>query len=242
MNTTHQQYRETQDGIYAKIAAAQAEVGVTDTLHNDVAVPQGAFLVAWRHPESITAGVEEVSLAVASVAQAVTYGRHNLHTTLSDHGLTPNLVINPAVNSDHEETLDALARSVHDGLDATGFRVANASRVAFDRYITNGKAVIAPGQGNDEFLDINAAVKAASATQGIADGNGLKGAWGAHMTVNRFAAESTVEAAADVVAMLDQAAEIGVSNPIAIDVGYLAVSAEEGFVFTTHERFPIVRE
>lgn len=239
--STHEAYQEKQNGIYAGIEARGEALGVEAGLVSDVTEAQGAYLVAWRHPEGITSQVEEISHAVGSLASALTYDRASLHTTLSDLGLAPGLVIDPRNNRDHEDILDMLANSVKAGLDTAGHRAIADRQIAFNRYITNGRAVIAPGQASNEILDINASVKAASAQLGVNGGDGLKGSWGAHMTVNRFTTESDLGTAANVVDSLRNAPEIGLSVPTAIDVGYLAVS-RNGFTFTTHERFPLNRE
>jgi hypothetical protein len=240
MNSAHITYRQKQNGIYAGIKKAHDQLGTTTNIENDVKEPQGAYLIAWRHPEIITSGVSEVSFTIASLTKALTYDSRTLHTTLSDHGLAPGLSVNPAANADHAETLDSLTKAVRSGLDSVGPHAIGDRKIAFGGYISNGKSVIAPGQANDEVLDINEAVKQASAAQGIDGGAGLRGAWGAHMTVNRFTADADGETSHHLAALLDTAPRIGESLPIAIDVGYLAVS-QAGFEFTTHERFPLVR-
>jgi len=237
----HEVFREKQDNIYAGIATKGEDLGITQGLESDVTEAQGAFLVAWRHPEIVAGRMEEASLAIASVANALTYTRSTLHTTLSDYDLAPGLHIDPVHSLDHEETLDTLTFAVKRGLDTAGARAIAGRRIAFSSLITNGKSVIAPGQPSDELLTINNAVKRASSDLGIANGEGLRGSWGAHATINRFTEPSSIETAARVIAKMHEFKELGLSRPTAIDVGYLAVNAQ-GFAFTTHSRFPLERE
>lgn len=237
MKTSHEAYRATQDSIYNKIQQGGSELGVTTSLRNDVKEPQGAYLVAWRHPESITRAVGDVSHAVAEHANALTYDETNLHTTLSDYGLAPELIINPEEDFDQKAVLEALVKSVKAGLDNAGRRAIAERQIAYDRYATNGGSVIAPGQANDEVLDIRSAVLEASAREGVP----LKGSWGNHMTVNRFTGTANLEAAAAIMSLLNHAPKIGTSAPTSIDVGYLQVDPDK-FTYTTHTRFPLDRE
>jgi hypothetical protein len=238
-------YEAKRDSIYDKIDQAGLGLGDTDVLQADVTGQQGAYLVAWRHPEYITGRVEEVSAAVgeAAAGNAITYNRDSLHTTLSDHLLAPDLVIDPAEDMSHADMLDSLAVAVKRGLDSAGARAIEERRIDFDRFITNGKAVLLAGRGSREIFEINAAVKAASADIGINNGEGLHGSWGDHMTVNRMTARSDLATAQRVANILSakNRGTIGRSVPHAIDVGYLAVS-QEGFTFTTFERFALNRE
>jgi len=234
---THAAYREKQNGIYANIENAGAGLGTTDTTQSDVKEPQGAYLVAWRHPESITSPVEDISLAVGNLATAITYDRDSLHTTVSDYGPAPNLIIRPQDNVDQEIILATLAESVKQGLDNAGRRAIAERAIAYDRFITNGKSVIAPGQANGEALDIRQAILDASIGTSVE----LKGSWGNHMTVNRFTSESSLGAAARILGLLRDAPTIGESRPTSIDVGYLSVDKDR-FTYTTHERFPLDRE
>jgi hypothetical protein len=233
----YEAYRQKQNGIYTNIERTGSSLGETETTRNDVNEAQGAYLIAWRHPNRITIPVEDTSLSVGALVSAITYNRHNLHTTVSDYGLTPGLVINPETDRGHDEMLDTLTNTVRSGIDAAGIRAVSESRIGFHRYITNGKSVIAPGQANDEALDIRQSILASGADHGI----DLKGSWGNHMTVNRFTDESSLEAAAKIVGLLRSAPNIGVSRPTSIDVGYLSVDSEH-FAFTTHARFPLDRE
>lgn len=233
----HETYREKQNTIYANIEKAGENLGVSDTLQSDIQEPQGAYLIAWRHPNRIAVPVEEASLSIGALASAVTYNRHSLHTTISDYGLTPNLIIDPSVNYDQDEMLDTLTNVVRSGIDNAGQRAVNESRIGFNRFVTNGKSVIAPGQPSDEVLDIRSAIIASGAEHGI----DLKGSWGNHMTVNRFTDESTLDAAAKIVGLIRGLPRIGVSRPTAIDVGYLSVDKDH-FAYTTHSRFPLDKE
>lgn len=233
----HNAFRAKQDGIYAKIATAGANLGITDTLRNDVKESQGAYLVAWRHPDYITEPISEASWAVGLLADAVVYGRDNLHSTISDYDLRANLTVKPDENEYHKNILELLSGAVKSGLDKVGWDDIKNRSIEFDQLITNGGSVIAPGQANDETLDLRSAILTASRKRGI----DLGGSWGSHMTVNRFTAESDLPTASRVARVLGKVPTIGKSVPTAIDVGYLRVS-QDAFRFTTYERFPLNHE
>ncbi len=136
---------------------------------------------------------------------AVKYGKDNLHTTLSDHELSPNGSIDPYHNADQLHILDTLASSVSQGIEEAGARAVQTRGVDLGRLVTNRKTVVALGQPTEGLWIMNEQVKVASANLGITNpkGKGLKGAWGAHITVNRILEDTTPEVAHPVAELLD---------------------------------------
>lgn len=240
-STLREAFRTKQDGIYNGIRSKHEELGKTLSIANGVDVAQGAYLVAWRHPEKIATGLEEISLAVSGVANALVYTKANLHTTLSDLGLSPNLVINPDENADQQEVLDLLVAAVKLGLDRADRHAVSDRQIVIGDNISDGKAVIATGQPSDGLLDVTHSVIEASRIAGVDNGKGLHGSWGVHSTINRFTQVTDLETARMVREFLDSTRGIGPSVPTALDVGHLTVNAS-GFTYTTYESFPLGHE
>lgn len=101
--------------------------------------------------------------------------------------------------------------------------------------LTNGKTIIAAGIPTESVWAINQGVKLAGSELGIE----LKGAWGAHLTVNRFLEAQTKEELTPLLELINKAPTLGLTTPTAIDVGYFHTDPSNGFVFTTHERFDL---
>lgn len=228
-------FRETQEAIYQRFRTSMATLGETAT--NAVAIAlQGGFLIALRHPDDITEQAAGISSQVAALTPAITYDGSVLHTTVSDYGLAEGRHIDPTSTAD-KATLDLLCRVVSLGLQGIDFRNMQQRRIYFSSPFANEATVIAPGYGNDALLDINESIRSASMRAGINDGQGLRGAWGSHMTLNRFTRTLRAGQGQDVANLLITTPPLGNAVPTAIDVGHLQVSSQ-GFFFTPYERFP----
>jgi len=239
INPDFQAFLVKQNGIYDNMAATSDTIGDTVGVERDPGTePQSAFLVAWRHPEHITDGVEELSFAVNSLHRAFIFTAGNAHSTLSDHDLQRDRIITPE-SPDHNATLVALSRAVRNGLDAVSKDTIDGRGVTFGKAVSNGKTVVSLGQPSEDLWRINQAVKQASASEEINDGAGLKGTWGSHMTVNRFLANYSPEDSRQLANVLHRTPDLGHSKPTAIDVGYFHADPDNGFTYTTHERFDL---
>jgi len=228
---------EKQDEIYNKFRVATENLGVTQGTERDPGVdPQGAFLVAWRFPDQLTASVEEFSLEVRDIINAIPYGRESAHTTVSDFGLAPNLVVNPA-QKEEGEVLDTLAKSVKKALEITSDQEIGACGVEFTENLHNGKTMIAAGIPTETVWQINQQVLAQSHELGIP----LKGTWGGHMTTSRSLERHPTDSPQvnDLVKLMKDSSAFGQTKPVAIDVGYFRMSPDEGFTFHTYERFEL---
>lgn len=235
MLQTYDQFTANQNRIYGNFRSAHDATAVDGLQRDPGTEPQAAFLIAWRYPETLTARIEEISLAVDAIIRSVTYGPHNAHTTVSDYGLQRDLVIVPASGSDHEETLDTLVSVVRSGINASHPHDLSDRVVQFERLLTNGKTVVASGQANRATWAVNEAIK------GAAVGVELKGSWGNHMTVNRFLEDSVPEDAFPLTAYLGNVPLLGSAIPTSIDVGYFQTDPVQGFNLTTYERFDLSR-
>lgn len=235
----HDTFRANQARIYDNFSNAHSALGKSSILSGSIP-NQGAFLIALRHPDEITEQAEAISLGVANLFPAITYRHANLHTTVSDYDLAPDLSIDPEKNKSHRTTLDSLCKIVRTGLKAVDHRTLSARNITFDRARANTSSVIAPGFGNDATLDIRQAILNASVGTDIKEGIGLSGAWGLHMTLNRFIGTSSLQQAGAIIDTLDESQKIGVSVPTRVDVGYLKVS-EAGFSFTPYEQIDFAK-
>lgn len=233
-------FREKQSSIYDRFAATQKTLGKDAILSGNV-TPQSAFLVAFRHPNSIAEPTESFSAAVhgalatpGSEVSSLVYDKASLHTTLSDFGLGEGL-IDPD-NPEDRKILDALALAVQRGLGDVGLRTILQRAVSFEKPLVNANSAIIAGDANDAVLDIIGAVRGAS--QNTLRGDGLKGSWGAHMTAARFHGTSTLPQAGMVAELAQSTKAIGKSAPTSVDVGWLEVNPK-GFTYNVHESFPL---
>ena len=236
----HEAFCAKQEQVYANFASATGKLGSGALAFSGIIVPQGAFLVAFRHPESITGPVGKLSHDLASVVPSLDY-TDQLHTTISDHGLENDREIS-LDDPDDRKTLDTLAGAVSDALQATDRRTISKRNITFGSPLANAGSIIVPGRGNDALINLFEAVKSTSQnnkfTQ-VLGGTGLKGPWGAHMTIGRIRTEQVDPAAQRAaIELIHDTPEIGQSAPPSIDVGWLQASPE-GFTYQTYERFDL---
>lgn len=234
MPKAYNAFIEKQNQIFDKFRATTAQLGDQGVEVDHGADPQGAFLVAWRYPESTTGLVEEFSLEASNIIDAITYGKNNAHTTISDYNLQPNLVIQPA-NLEHGEVLDVLAKAVKRALEASGKQQISGCEVEYTDMPTNGKTIIAAGVPTESIWQINQQILTESSDLGIQ----LKGSWGSHMTTSRFLESKPAGSRAvhDLMNLLQNTPAIGRAVPTSIDVGYFHIDPQNGFVFTPYEQF-----
>ncbi len=235
---SYESFLEKQNGIFSEFHETHANIGVTRGIEKDPGTdPQGAFLVAWRYPDKINTLVEELSLEIADVANAIPYGPQNAHTTISDLELNPNYVIVPDMHIDEKETLDILSGAVQKALDLSGRETINSCEVDFISNLTNGKSVVATGIPTESVWQINQQVLSESAKAGA----GLTGTWGTHMTMSRFleGQDTQSKSVTELMKLLNKTPPIGPAKPSTIDVGYFYTTPTEGFVFTPYNRFEL---
>lgn len=235
---SYESFLEKQNAIFSELHETHTNVGVTRGIEKDPGTdPQGAFLVAWRYPDTINTLVEELSLEIADVVTAIPYGPQNAHTTISDLELNPNYVIAPDVHLDEKETLDILSGAVQKALDLSSRETINSCAVEFTSNQTSGKSVIATGIPTESVWQINQQVLSESAKAGA----GLTGTWGTHMTMSRFleGQDAQSKSVTELMKLLDNTPPIGHAKPSTIDVGYFYTTPGQGFVFTPYNRFDL---
>ncbi len=236
---TFNDFLESQGQVYDKFRATSAEVGVSRGIEKDPGTePQGAFLVAWRYPDEKSALIQEFSLEISDLVAAIPYGIDNAHTTVSDYGLKPELVINPGDNIDHQEILSNLGLAVRKALDISENSKVSGFGVEFEDTPTNGKSIIATGIPTESIWQLNQQILKQANALGI----DLGGSWGTHMTVSRFLEDKPTEsrAVAGLMKLIKETPAIGPIKPVAIDVGFFH-SSPDGFKFTTSDRFEIAK-
>lgn len=233
-------FRTKQADIYDSFAETQKTLGPTAILSGNV-MPQGAFLVSFRHQDDIIEPTTNFSHRVhnaldtpSSTISSLVYDKEVLHTTLSDYHLSRALV--DPENPEDRRILDALSRALKLGIKTVGLSDIRKRVIDFDRPLVNTNSAIVPGYANDAILRIIGAVR--SASKDTLGGEGLKGSWGNHMTAARFHGSSTLEQAGGVAELACTTEPIGKSAPIAIDIGYIQVNPS-GFHYTTNERFAL---
>lgn len=235
---SYEAFIDNQAHIFRNIHNTHDEVGVSHGIENDPGTnPQGAFLIAWRYSDKISALVEELSLEVADLIPALTYGPENAHTTISDLDLSRGYIIDPNTHIAEKETLDTLCGAVHKTLNAVGREAIDNCTIEFTNNLTTGRSVVATGIPTEAVWRINQQVLSESEKSGI----GLRGTWGTHMTMSRFLEDYDTESQSvtDLKQLLDDTPAIGPAKPTTIDVGYFYTTPTEGFVFTPYNRFDL---
>ena len=97
-------FLETQESIYAQFR--DVSVIEKEGLVPKIPKQQGGYLIAFRHPNSITDVVGEFSHMVSRIVPSIAYDSKNAHTTVSDFQVQDNFL--PNVN-----TLEKLAEVIH---------------------------------------------------------------------------------------------------------------------------------
>lgn len=216
-------FLEKQNEIYGKFEAGREKVLSEGTkVHN--LEGKGGYLVAFRHPPDVLLGIEKVSARVNEYVKSVLYGRQNIHSTIADADIRDNFQPDRSVLVD-------LAR----GVEGSNLMQALSGRnIRYSSFLVNQDSVIAKGIPNRELWALMAQINA-----NIADGSVKpRAAWGAHVTVARFAQSVSGPKCRELVEYLDSVPPIGDSHPWSVDVGYFSVR-DGRFDVTTFKSFDL---
>ncbi|HSX29836.1 MAG TPA: hypothetical protein VLE73_04740 [Candidatus Saccharimonadales bacterium] len=238
-------FLDKQYGIYEKAfdtPHAQALAGQLALKPDGGAVNKSAYLVAWRFPEIVSMDIEDASLGVNAIAQAVTYSTENAHSTLSDHLLVNRETGDPNQEPD-PEVLEMLSKAVKQGLNATSRRDRQGIGIVYyDGYRTNATTTVALGLPTNGLYIARNNVIQASADLKIVNSKGdmgLAGGWGTHMTVSRNIHPQEPIITQRIAEFLDNQPPIGLAIPSTLEVGHFNVDTRNGFQYTPYEAYEL---
>ena len=224
-----------QEQIYARFRAQEAVVR-QQGLIPDAAVQNelGGFVIAWKHPPSRARAVAELSREIGEIVPVMEYSAWSVHTTLSDHRVSPGFEVNVG-SEEHWNTLQALSagakKAVHDAADKN---LPQCEVHYTAPWLCNQTTVIAQGVPNVAFMALGDAVRSACQERGIE----LRPPWGAHITVARFRTRADPKKAESLLQLLQATSPIGTSVPETLEVGSFSM-AGGNFTYEVHQRLPL---
>ena len=177
----------------------------------------GGFLVVWKHSPRTSKAAAELSRTISDVVPALLYPEEGIHTTVSDYQVVPGLVVD-RTNPAHEDALSKLAQGVREAL--MEISLPEPCAINYIGWLYNATTVIAEGIPNSSLISVNEAIQNACARHSIE----LRAPWGAHITVSRFLEKVPADRLPDLFQLLNSARPLGMSRPVAVEVGYFRIS------------------
>lgn len=215
------EFVEKQKSIYENSFDAKS-IAETGILPSNAVNERDGYLVVLRHPTDIVERVSSFTDRIAEVVPVMPYTRDNTHTTIFAQGMQHR----PA--SEHsmdQRIIDQLSESITEEDDLNGVTIP------YQDWLYNKDSVIVKGIAGVDFVGLANKVLSACSV--------AKGPWGGHITSARFTNERDAEGLYEFFDLMDEAPEIGTSNPEYLDVVYVQV--EDGKVsLETQERFSLV--
>jgi hypothetical protein len=213
-----------QNSVYADFRAW------TDSLTELVADPciassRAGYIVAFRHNVEVMEPFSRFTASLRRSIPTVPYDASNGHTTITVHEKRPLAGFQP-----DPATLAALCRAVRQ-IDR---QLCRQVRIDFQDWYLGPESVIVAGLPNDAFWEVGRQLRAA----GLEYGLNLRMPWGAHMTAARFTKDCDADTVAILRRELRNAPVLGISAPIAIEVGCYT-SGIEGFALKAVETFAL---
>ena len=214
-----QEFLTGQDEIYARFRdTSKFDTGGTKP---NIPVSQGAYLIAFRHPDAITEKIEKFSRRLSQVIPLIVYNSSAIHTTISDFGVSEDFI-------PEESTFRRLCDVVGNAV------ITKSPAISYPGWLYNQDTIILAGTPDQAFLDVAEGV----CSSGRRKGFDLRLPWGAHITADRFSEQRSPAELRDFVTLMKEAPVLGVSVPKYIDVACLNLSPR-GFAITTYERFDL---
>ncbi len=230
-----EEFLAKQEQVYARFRAQEAVVrqkglNIDAAVYNEL----GGFVIAWKHPVATARAVAELSRKIGKIVPAMEYPAWSVHTTLSDHMVSPGFRVS-AGSEEHWDILEALSASVKKAvLDAADKNLQQCEIHYSAPWLCNQTTVIAQGIPNVAFMALGDAVRSACKERGVA----LRPPWGAHITVARFRTQTDPKKAESLLQLLQATSPIGTSVPEALEVGFFSM-AGGNFTYEVHQRLPL---
>lgn len=223
---TYLEFLENQNTIYLRLSNDRT-LTENGTVPNPNIKNTGGYLIALRHPSSLTDVIDEFSMKISNIIPSIIYNKSNIHTTISDYNIANDFV------PDYAGILDKLWTSVKE--------IKNRGQILINYYrmISTKDSVIMAGIPNENFYNISQAIINNARSSGIE----LRFPWGAHITLSRFLEKKSPAELAEFFKLMESAPKIGEIKPEFIDVGYFTciptlLGAEFKFI-RLEERFKL---
>lgn len=244
MASAFEQWLEKQNGIYQKSFRDQKSAVLQKGLKPDPAIAKrdGGFIVAFRHPSSISEKIEEFAKNInclANLRPVLPYYGEIVHTTIGTVSVGPGFVVDPD-KEDHQRIINALWWAVcYVFADPETCSLdIGPIEINYPEYLFNQTTVIARAEPNENFFKGIEAIKEIVKHRTV----DLSPSWGAHITVARFThnvAPGQEGLEFQFPELCKEAVVPGRSRVAAIDVGSFLVDSG-GFSFRTYHRLPFV--
>jgi|SRR3989344_1753997 len=212
MNQT--QFLEKQSEIYNRLKDTR-KIRAEGT--EPRSLPQGGYLIMFRHSLDTAVAVERFSRRIACVVPSIAYDAETVHTSISDYMLSDDFKVD-------KEILEKLGRAAN-SIKNQPSPVIEYSSADYPNWLYNQNSVIIPGIPDGQFLGLTKMVVDGAKQEGME----LRLPWGAHITTNRFTQKTSPNELKDFFKLMNKAPRLGTSFPIFIDVGYFNFSPA-GFI------------
>ncbi|MDP2926002.1 MAG: hypothetical protein Q8N99_06525 [Nanoarchaeota archaeon] len=204
-----QEFLEKQSNIYSSFIESIVR---TSGIEPKIPKNQGAYLIAFRHPEEITERVARFSNRIADALPAIVYDKSNVHTSIFVYGLKEDFNPDADVLDNLNKAVKGISRQV--------------PKIDYRQWLYNRECVIVEGIPDKRFLDIAIKIKSSAEVHGLE----LKLPWGAHITASRFKEPRNPDELGDFFKLMSEAPLLGESRPVRIGIGYFNISPN-GFLY-----------
>lgn len=240
----YQKFVDNQERIYQRFRDT-SKIEAEGTKPSPAIQGQGGYIIAFRHPSSITDSLAGFSEHLArSVGGAITYDADNAHTSFGTYGITEDF-------SPDNDVLKTLAEGLFKARDSVRSPPIHFSSCLYsqDTVIVSGGPAYDPelalSRRAFELYFVRAFNEIASECRSL--GCELKEPSMAHMTALRFNRETKPEQLQGFFRLMlggHNFRALGISYPVGmtypefLDVGHFTLNPEE-FKFNTYERFKL---
>lgn len=196
------EFLEKQDKIYSEFRDT-LKIKV-EGLKPNIEENKGGYIIALKHSDNIINNISNITSKIYKEIACIKYDGDNIHTTLA----TYNECIGFKVNKEELELIANIAEN--------NISLMKDVKINYLECLMNQDTVIVAGIPDEHFVDYVDSTEREANKYNIK----IKRPWGAHITISRFLENIEYDKILNLLDIVKDNTEIGVSMPLAIDIGY----------------------
>lgn len=204
----HINFLEKQNRIYSEfrdISNIKIE-GLKPKLEDN----KGGYIIALRHPNNIISEIDKITSKVNEKVTCIKYDKSNIHTTLATY--------NECIGFIHDKKQLELIASIAE----KNITLIKGLKINYYECLINQDTAIVAGIPNEKFIEYIDRISKDASKYNIE----FKMPWGAHITISRFLRKTSYDKTLELLDIVKENKEIGISVPISVDIGYYKLSKE----------------
>ncbi|WP_238884085.1 hypothetical protein [Clostridium sp. YIM B02551] len=201
-------FLENEERIYSEFRDTSKVI--VEGLKPNIQENKGGYIIALRHPDNVINNIKNITSKIYKEVKCIKYDESNIHTTLA----TYNECVGFKLIKDELELISNIA--INNRL------IIKDTKIYYSECLINQDSIIVSGTPNENFIEYLDSIEREASRYNIK----LKMPWGAHITIIRFLEQVEHDKILNILDIVKDYKEIGLSIPISIDIGYFSLTKD----------------